>query len=53
MTKDLDEIDVHSSNGEMVSAAGKRDKKQGYALNEIYGILKEQLSTDDMNKLKN
>jgi uncharacterized protein YecT (DUF1311 family) len=37
---------------EMKSAASQEYERWDNALNEIYGVLKQQLSSDDMNKLK-
>ncbi|GAA0075811.1 hypothetical protein UT300005_01890 [Clostridium sp. CTA-5] len=51
--KDLDEKDATGITANMVSAAGERHKRWDDALNEIYGVLKKQLSSDDMKKLEN
>ncbi|AOR25177.1 lysozyme inhibitor LprI family protein [Clostridium taeniosporum] len=51
--KDLDEKDATGINMTMISAATERNKRWDDALNEIYGVLKEQLSSDDMKKLEN
>ena len=49
--KDL--TDLYAGNTiEMKSAASQEYERWDKALNEIYGVLKQQLSTDDMSKLK-
>lgn len=49
--KDLE--DLYAGNTiEMKSAASQEYERWDKALNEIYGVLKQQLSSDDMNKLK-
>jgi len=49
--KDLE--DLYSGNTiEMKSAASQEYERWDKALNEIYGVLRQQLSSDDMNKLK-
>lgn len=49
--KDL--ADLYAGNTiEMKSAASQEYERWDKALNEIYGVLKQQLSTDDMSKLK-
>ncbi|AOR25041.1 lysozyme inhibitor LprI family protein [Clostridium taeniosporum] len=51
--KDLNKMESTGINGEMISAAGKKHIRWDNALNEIYGVLKKQLSADDMKKLEN
>jgi uncharacterized protein YecT (DUF1311 family) len=49
--KDL--TDLYAGNTiEMKSAASQEYERWDKALNEIYGVLKQQLSVDDMSKLK-
>ncbi|HBJ1648113.1 DUF1311 domain-containing protein [Clostridium botulinum] len=49
--KDLDDL-KGGSTLEMKSAAKEEYERWDRALNEIYGVLQKQLSSDDMNKLK-
>ncbi|MBY6836879.1 DUF1311 domain-containing protein [Clostridium botulinum] len=49
--KDLDDL-KGGSTLEMKSAANEEYERWDRALNEIYGVLQKQLSSDDMNKLK-
>ncbi|MCY6485879.1 DUF1311 domain-containing protein [Clostridium aestuarii] len=49
--KDLSEL-YAGSNAQMIKAASEEYKRWDDALNEIYGVLKKQLSASDMNKLK-
>ncbi len=49
--KDLDHL-KGGSTLEMKSAAKEEYERWDRALNEIYGVLQKQLSSDDMNKLK-
>lgn len=49
--KDLDSL-YAGNTIEMKSAASQEYERWDKALNEIYGVLKQQLSSDDMNKLK-
>lgn len=49
--KDLDTL-YAGNTIEMKSAASQEYERWDKALNEIYGVLKQQLSSDDMSKLK-
>jgi uncharacterized protein YecT (DUF1311 family) len=49
--KDLDPL-YAGSNVEMTAAANEEYKRWDAALNEIYGVLKTQLSKDEMSKLQ-
>ncbi|SFD02305.1 lysozyme inhibitor LprI family protein [Clostridium uliginosum] len=49
--KDLEDL-YGGSTLEMKSAASQEYQRWDNALNEIYDVLKQQLSSDEMNKLK-
>lgn len=50
--KDLDEKESSGTTQDMREAASERYKRWDAALNEIYGVLKGQLSPSDMKKLQ-